>query len=442
MVHCTDKSNPRSSSMNRFLALLALIAAHAGAEDIFMAGADLSHVRFFEERGIVYREQGQVRDAFEILKRAGLNCARLRLFTSSEAQAQTNPYNAINNLDYTLPLALRAKAAGLSVLLDFHYSDSWADPGHQAKPVTWTNLTFTQLETQLRNYSSNCIARFKAAGVMPQYVQIGNEITSGMLWPDGRVGGQYETPAQWAQLGKLLKAAIAGVTDAAGAERPKIMIHIDRGGDWSATQWFFDNLRTQQVEFDIIGQSYYPFWHGTFEALRTCLINAANRYQKPVVVVETAFPWTNSASVLGIPATPEGQTRFVAELARIVKGLPGGKGAGIVWWGTEYQAVTGVATAGFQWRSFFAADGEILEGARALGQLTVPVVLRGIKTNASMILSWPLSGAGLSLRTSPNLAPPTQWAPVNHQFDGGALGFKGTVEIGDAPAQFFRLQSN
>lgn len=112
---------------------------------------------------------------------------RLRLFTSSPAQAQADLYNYTNNLDYTLPLALRVKNAGLQFMLDFHYSDTWADPGHQAKPAAWANLTFSQLVAQLRQYSSNCVATFKAAGVTPDYVQVGNEITSGLLWPDGQV---------------------------------------------------------------------------------------------------------------------------------------------------------------------------------------------------------------------------------------------------------------
>src|ERR1035437_596382 len=130
----------------------------------FIAGADFSHLAFFESRGVVYRDAGQTEDGLAILKRRGLTCVRLRLFTSSAAQAQADPYNYTNNLDYTLPLALRVKKAGLQIMLDFHYSDSWADPGQQTKPAVWTNLTFTQLAAQMRQYSSNCIAAFKAAG--------------------------------------------------------------------------------------------------------------------------------------------------------------------------------------------------------------------------------------------------------------------------------------
>src|SRR5882724_10972903 len=155
----------------------------------FLAGADFSHLKFFEDRGVVYKQAGQPTDGLAILKSNGVNCVRLRLFTSTAAQAQADPYNYINNLDYTIPLAVRAKNAGLQFLLDFHYSDSWADPQKQNKPAAWTNLTFVQLQQHMHDYNSNAIAAFKAAGAMPDYVQIGNEITGGILWPDGHVSG-------------------------------------------------------------------------------------------------------------------------------------------------------------------------------------------------------------------------------------------------------------
>jgi hypothetical protein len=181
----------------------------------FIAGADMSHLIFFEDRGITYRDAGQNQDALVILKKRGFNCVRLRLFTSSNAQGQANPYNYINNLDYNLPLAVRVKQAGLKLLLDFHYSDTWADPGKQTKPAAWTNLTFAQLNLQIRDHSSNAIATLAAAGALPDFVQVGNEITPGLLWNEGRVGGSYDNATQWAQLAQLLTNAIAGVQDAA-----------------------------------------------------------------------------------------------------------------------------------------------------------------------------------------------------------------------------------
>lgn len=350
-------------------------------QNSFLAGADCSHVGFFEAHGKTYREGGVAVDPFLILKRDGINCVRLRLFTGSNEYAKQDSYNTINNLTYTVPLAARVKKAGLQFLLDFHYSDTWADPDKQAKPAAWKELPFDQLEQRLFEYNRDCIAAFKKAGAMPEYVQVGNEITPGMLWTDGKVGGKFDTPEQWQKLGRLLKAAIRGITEAAGSDMPKLVIHIDRGGDWKATQWFFDHLREQQVNFDIIGESYYPFWHGSLEALQTCLTNAAQRYQKPVMVAETAFPWDTKSrgdkTIVGIMPGKDGQVQFMEKLAAIVKGVPNGKGIGIFYWAAEFQPLPGTGLAGFENSSFFDEDGNALPVIKTFGQTSKPIPVPG-----------------------------------------------------------------
>jgi len=407
----------------------------------FIAGADMSHLAFFEERGTVYRSGGQAQDALKILTNRGINCIRLRLFTSSNEQGQANPYNYINNLAYNLPFAVRVKNAGMKFLLDYHYSDSWADPAKQTKPAAWTNYNFTQLKAEMRSYSSNTIAAFKLAGAMPDFVQVGNEITPGLLWNDGRVGGSYENNTQWSQLAQLLTSSIQGIKDAAGAQMPKIIVHIDRGGDWAATQWFFDNLTARQVPFDIIGESYYPWWHGSPAALATCLTNAANRYGKPVMVMETAFPRSNSTNVYGIPATTNGQVQFVVELAKIVKGVPNGKGAGIFWWAAEYQQLNGYNLAGFDRRSFFGPGGEVLPVAETLGALTAPIAISPSRSNDTLILRWPLSGAGMALRSSTNLSP-TAWTNATNAIESTGSLFQTSQSLNEATQRFFRLESD
>ena len=350
----------------------------------FIAGADASHVAFFESHGKVYREGGQPLDPFVILKNGGIDCIRLRLFTSSDAQAKRDEYNAINNLTYTVPLAVRVKKAGLQFLLDFHYSDTWADPTKQAKPETWKGLSFDQLEQRMYEYNRDCIAAFKKAGAMPDYVQIGNEITPGMVWPDGRVGGAFDKPEQWVQFGRLLKAALRGIKESASDAMPKIIVHIDRGGDWKTTQWFFDHLRDQHVEFDIIGESYYPFWHGGLDDLKTCLTSAAQRYQKPVVIAETAFPWNTSAqgskAIVGIMPGKEGQIQFLQALAAILKGIPEGRGLGIFYWAAEFLPLPGTNLAGFEGTSLFDSEGNALPALKAFGQLARPVAALSAET--------------------------------------------------------------
>jgi arabinogalactan endo-1,4-beta-galactosidase len=425
--------------------LLILAAGSSASAADFIAGADLSHLAFFEARGVVYKENGHPQDALLLLKQRGLTCVRLRLFTSSPEQAQADPYNYINNLDYTLPLARRVKGAGFQFLLDFHYSDTWADPSHQRKPDAWTNLTFVQLVQQMHDYNSNTIAAFQATGAMPDAVQVGNEISSGMLWPDGRVGGSYDTPTQWSQLGQLLNAAVQGIRDASGNVVPRIIVHIDRGGDWNGTKWFFDNLAQQRVTFDVVGESYYPFWGGPLASLANCLTNAAQRYGKPVVVAETGFPWTNSVwgtNIEGLTPSPAGQVTFLAALAAVEKRMPTGLNGGVLWWGAEYQHVPNLSEAGFDSASFFDAEGNVLPIAEAFGSLLQPPNLSAKLSDGNLTLQWALSNAGAYVTTATNLFPAPSWVPLSNSIQTNASGFELTLPgISDA-LRFYRLQSN
>ena len=356
----------------------------------FLAGTDFSDLALFEGRGITYRDNGQVEDALQILKNHHINCVRLRLWTSSEAQAAARPYSYVNNLTYTVPLAVRVKKAALLFALDFHYSDTWADPAKQATPSAWTNLSFSQLVPQMRDYNSNTIATFAAAGAMPDYVQIGNEITHGMLWPCGKISGS--TNRTWSQLGQLMKAAVQGIRDATkthGVAMPKIIVHIDRGGDWLRTKWFFDNLNYQHVPYDIIGESYYPFWHGSPASLNICLSNAAIRYGKPILIAEDAFPFTNScptnwlSQLYGYPPTPAGQVSFIEALGKILKNVPNQLGAGFFYWGAEYQARIR-AGGEFSTASFFDFNGDVLPVVDAIGGIGAPPAK---KVSSSPLLS-------------------------------------------------------
>jgi arabinogalactan endo-1,4-beta-galactosidase len=425
-------------------AAVALAPALARGDGPFIAGADFSHLAFFESRGVLYKDGGVAQDGLQILKNHGVNCVRLRLFTSSASQASSDPYNYINNLTYTVPLAVRVKNAGLLFCLDYHFSDTWADPGKQATPNAWTNLTFTQLVAQTRTYCSNSIATFAAAGAMPDYVQIGNEITQGLLWPSGKVSGSFNT--SWTQLGQLMKSAIQGVQDAAGTNMPKIIVHIDRGGDWSTTMWFYDNLNFQAVPYDIIGESYYPFYHGPLSNLNTCLSNAAIHYGKPVVVAEDAFPWNNSVSswtnsLYGFPPTPAGQVSFMASIAKIVKSVPNGLGLGVMYWAAEYQAANGVNEAGFNTASFFDAGGNVLPIADAVGGMAAPLLINATVQGPNLKMQWPFSGAASKLMTATTPFPPPTWSPVTNSIQISGSVFTVTLPISNN-TRFYRLQPN
>ena len=307
----------------------------------FLAGGDLSFLAREEQLGAVYKDNGKASDALQIFKSHGWNVVRLRLWVHPAGQREY-----INDLPYTVALAKRVKKAGLKFLLDFHYSDTWADPGHQTKPVAWKALPFDQLTRQVEAYSRGVVATLRYNDAMPDIVAVGNETVNGMLWPDGRV----EEPGGWNKYGTLLKAGIAGVREGAGPlPPPLIMIHINNGADAGLTQWFFGHLaaQTQGIQFDLIGLSYYPDGKNTLAQLKDALAADARKYHKPLVIAETAFP-QNGTSALdqtvygAYGRTPEGQRRFLADLVKTVRETPGGLGRGVIYWQPEWVPITGL----------------------------------------------------------------------------------------------------
>ena len=309
----------------------------------YAIGADLSFLKQAEDQGTVFKDAGQAKPGLQIFKDHGYNWIRLRLFHT--------PTRLPNNLDYTLALAKDARKLGYRFLLNYHYSDTWADPGKQTLPKAWQGKSHPELVAAVLDYTRDTIAAFRDAGVLPDMVQVGNEITPGMLWPDGRL------PANWDNFADLLKAGIQGVEAGSGTNRlPRIMIHIDRGGDRAGTRRFFDKLNSYGVPYDVIGQSYYPWWHGTLLDLRENLAFMASTYQKDIMLVEVAYCWrpTEYTKRNGpFPETPEGQREFLEEVNRLVLSTPNNRGIGIFWW---EPAVTG----GLRARGMFDDDGNAL----------------------------------------------------------------------------------
>ena len=337
-----------------------------------LRGADISALERIEQAGGVFRDAGRAGDAIAILRAHGANAFRLRLFVNPDhTEVQ------VNDLDYTVRMAVRIKAAGAKLLLDFHYSDTWADPGRQTTPSAWAALPFDSLEHQVEVYSADVIARLKQAGALPDIVQVGNEVDAGMLWPLGRVGGSDDTPAQWDRFTRLLKAGIRGVRSALGpADTVRILLHYSQGASSGGTQWFFDHLDTYGVPYDIIGLSYYPWWHGQPAYLRNNLDATVLRYGRDVMVVETTFPWRAGgvdasapyAAALAWPVSPQGQARFLNDVLDAVAALPGGRGAGVLWWYPEAIDVSGLFVWGGGSLALFDAGGNLLPAAAAFGR--------------------------------------------------------------------------
>lgn len=350
------------------LALLLLLAAPAGAKPAptppaFLAGGDLSFLAAEEEGGAVYKDNGQAKDALQIVKAHGWNVVRLRVWVHPDGQGMN-----ISSLPYMLALAKRVKAAGLRLLLDSHYSDTWADPGHQTKPAAWKDLPFEALTAQVRDYSRDTVAAFRKAGAMPDIVQVGNETTNGMLWPDGKV----EEPGGWTKFGTLFQAGAEGVREGAKPGRaPSLMLHIANGAQPGLATWFFDNLnaKQQKIDFDVIGLSYYLDGKDTLGDLKTSLAALA-QYGKPIVVVETSFPRTGAAGteqpvLQKYGRTPEGQKRYLTDLIAVVKATPGGLGHGVVYWEPEWIGVSGLPHFGDE-NALFDAQFNALPGLSAI----------------------------------------------------------------------------
>jgi arabinogalactan endo-1,4-beta-galactosidase len=317
-------------------ALGAVFAAGFGVQlgaQQFAVGADVSFLASAEQQGIVFKEDGVPKPVLEILKNHGFNWIRLRIFV--------HPTDLPNNLDYTIALAKRARQLGFHILLDFHYSDTWADPGKQFIPAEWKSLKHKQLVDQVFAYTRDTIAAFRDAGVMPDMVQTGNEITNGMLWPDGKL------PDNWDHFADLLRAAISGVDAGRGnLPRPVIMIHIERSEDSKEAIAFYDKLLTYDLPWNVIGLSYYPRWHGTIAQLRQTLHDLSFRYGRPIIVVETACNWTPGDFIgkkADFPESPEGQKAFLQAVDKAVRETPRGLGRGVFWW---EPAVAGGPIAG------------------------------------------------------------------------------------------------
>jgi len=287
-----------------------------------------------------FKDGGVEKPGLQIFRDHGYNWIRLRLFHTPSTQARPLP----NDLDYTIALARDAQAHGMKFLLNYHYSDTWADPAKQFLPKAWEGLDHAALVAAVHDYTRDTIAAFREAGVMPAMVQIGNEVTPGMLWPDGKL------PENWDNFAELIKAGIAGVDAGRGdAPRPRIMIQIEKSGNWEKTKWFFDNLLQRGVEFDVIGQSYYPWWHGSLLELRDCLHATAKTYGKEIILVEVAYNWRPAEYTeepAPFPETPQGQREFLEEVNRIVLEIPNGLGKGIFWWEPAVPPTTRIASRG------------------------------------------------------------------------------------------------
>lgn len=307
------------------------------ATGLRIRGADISFTLQEEAIGTALSDGGEVLPIEQLLASRGANTVRLRLWV--------NPLPGTSGLDEMLAMARRAHGAGLSLILDLHYSDTWADGLSQWSPKAWQGLDLPGLRAAVENYTRDVVGALAKQGTPADIVQIGNEISQGMLWPVGRV---YRPDGEhWAAFAELLKAGANGAREGNPKRPPLVMVHVETGGDVDASKYFFDNIVDRRVPFDLIGLTYYPFWNGPLSDLETSLHQLSTRFNKDVLVAETAYPWTlvnggkepnvvrNGAELPEAalyPPTPEGQAKYFEGLRQMLSQVPGGRCAGFLVW--------------------------------------------------------------------------------------------------------------
>lgn len=335
----------------------------------FIKGADVSTIIEVETcGGRFFDKYGNEKELLSLLKDHGFNYVRIRLWNDPYSE-KGEPYGAgTNDLATLLQIAKRAKALSLGILLDFHYSDFWADPGKQNKPKAWKELPYEQLVLAVHDFTKDVLNKMQAEGVYPEMIQIGNELSSGLLWPDGRW-------PEFKHMAELVSSGIKAVRecDKAFSHTSLVMIHLDNGGKNELYRTWFDNYFKYGEDFDIIGLSYYPFWHGTLDDLKNNMQDISSRYHKDLIVAEVSmgFSLENYAEYEGLsdserkgyatkpalcervpyPMTGEGQKAFFKDFLKVISEIKDDRGCGFFWWEAGWLPVKGSG-----WATYAALD--------------------------------------------------------------------------------------
>lgn len=301
--------------MKKLLLLLLFSSFGFSQNKPFAKGADVGWLPQMEATGYkFYDTDGKEKDCLQLLKDRGMNSIRLRVWVNPSDDKASGHCSK----EETVAMALRAQKMGFRVMIDFHYSDSWADPAKQFKPKAWENHSFPELLNDVYNHTFDVINALKVVGVTPEWVQIGNEIPGGMMWPEG-------STKNWKQLGQLLNNGYDAVK--AVDKSIKVIVHVDEGNNNKKFREFFDNATAQKVKYDVIGLSYYPFWikkeyTETIADLEFNLNDMVKRYGKEVMVVEVG----------GEDDKIENTKKLLEATIKAVRNVPNNKGLGVLYW--------------------------------------------------------------------------------------------------------------
>lgn len=320
----------------------------------FVKGMDLSTLLELERCGAKYYDNGEERDLLAIMKSYDVDTIRIRLWNDPWSETGESYGAGENDLKTSLEIAKRVMAAGFGVLLNFHYSDFWADPGKQIKPKAWADYGVKELEQAVYDYTLESMQTFLDAGVNITMVQVGNELSNGLLWPEGKVPN-YDNIATFVNAGiRAVRKADAAIP---------VMIHLDNGGNNALYREWFDNFTKRGEDFEIIGLSYYPFWHGSLQMLNDNMNDIAERYGKDLVIAEVSMGYTMEdyknyeklsdeerkgyatrpalVEKIEYPMTKQGQYDFMEDFLNRISHIKGGKGKGFFYWEPAWIPVPG-----------------------------------------------------------------------------------------------------
>lgn len=326
----------------------------------YVKGMDLSTLLELDRLGARYYDDGKERDLLDIMKDYDVDTIRLRIWNDPWGKDHESYGAGENDVPTTLEIAKRVSEKGFGVLMNFHYSDFWADPGKQIKPKAWEGMTVAELTQAVYDFTFDTMELFKKEGVNITMVQVGNELSNGLLWPEGKIDvdagiGEYDNIA------KFVSAGIRAVRKS-NPDIP-VMIHLDNGGNNELYRRWFDNYTARGEDFDLIGLSYYPFWHGTMDQLMNNMNDIAERYHKDLIIAEVSMGYTMEdykayeklsdserkgyatrpalVEKIEFPMTREGQADFMRTLLARLETVAEHRARGFFWWEPAWIPVPG-----------------------------------------------------------------------------------------------------
>ena len=368
---------------NRVLFLLFLMCGIISVESMRAlagnkryVGGDISLLPVYEDAGAKYIDHDgkPIADLIPFLKNEGMNAMRVRVFVnpSDYAEEDADP-NACQTIESVIPLCKRIKQAGMALLLDFHYSDTWADPAQQFTPKEWADLTDKELCDEIYRYTRGSLMKLKEEGIMPDFIQPGNEISYGMLWgPVGTPESEQKktflgSDANWDRLGNLLRNAVKGCREV--CPNAGIVLHTERTADVEVQDNFYSRMGEMNIDYDIIGLSYYPYFHGPLTSLENAILSLESKFKdKEIMVVETGYSYKwevpGTSQPVNYPYSEDGQNQFTEDLVDMLRKHE--RVEGLFWWWLEYNAYGTALSGWYNAPLFDSTSGKALSALKTL----------------------------------------------------------------------------